>query len=63
MKLQVQSLVGKTKDEIKSLLENSGFNMRVNSEDGKFYIGTRDLRSDRIKVDFVGGKATSVRVE
>lgn len=58
----VGGLVGMTKEAATAKMEGSGFRVRVTSEDGKSFIGTRDFRTDRVNLVVVGGKVVRASV-
>lgn len=52
--------VGKTIDEAKKYAEEGGFTVRVVEEDGKSFMLTMDVKSDRLNFRIRGGYVTDV---
>ncbi len=57
-----QSLIGLTKEAAKDLAEKNGYTIRVMNEDGQAFMGTMDIRSDRINLSISGGKVVEAKV-
>ena len=53
-------IIGKTIEEAVSVAAIQGLSVRVMKQDGREYMGTCDLRSDRINVAVVDGKVALV---
>lgn len=47
----INTIIGKTKEEAKEIINNHGYKFRITSENDINYIITTDFRSDRINVD------------
>jgi hypothetical protein len=58
--LDTSRLVGKEETEASQICENSGHKMRVMSKDGESYLVTCDYRTDRINVNVIDGKISSI---
>ena len=58
----LESLIGKSIDEARSICIDSNISFRVVREDETNYIVTMDLRSDRINVEIDNGIITNVNV-
>jgi hypothetical protein len=62
MDVVCNSLIGKTEELAKSLANSSGYALRVTRRDSEKYIGTMDLRFDRINVEIDNGLVTKSNV-
>lgn len=62
MRVDPNSLIGKTEKEAAEKVVNAGMRCRVTEREGKALIGTCDLRGDRINIRVANGKVTSANI-
>ena len=58
----VDSLVGLTEAEAEQQIQNKGFCSRVMRRDGRSFMGTCDMRHDRINLSVNNGRVTEADV-
>ena len=60
--MDTQKLVGLTEEAAVRKIKEAGFRARIRERDGEHFLGTCDLRSDRVNLYIKDGKVASASI-
>lgn len=58
----LESLIGKSKEEVSEICSSKNYRVRLSREDSTNYVGTCDLRFDRVNIQVDSGIVTKCSI-